>query len=697
MNPSRFKTHLVLILLLGLGVPALGSAVMFLGFAEWRWAHHPFHSVLEGLGACIALALAGLFLTFRRDHEGYPHQYWMACALTGMGLLDAFHAAVEPGETFVWLHSTATLVGGLLFALVWIPDHISRSQETKKWPTLIAIGAVGLGLFSILYPTFQPAMVIEGAFTPLARALNIMGGFFFFVAALRFIVLYRTSHQWDDWLFAIHCTLFGAAGILFELSELWDPAWWWWHGLRLAAYGVALSYMVLTYNQSIKERQKEQRAIRQLYNITSSSSLTSEAKMQGILEMGCQVFHLPIGILGKVENEQYEVVAVTSPGQSIAKGTMAPLGHTYCRNTLETDGPIGIEHAGESEWRTHPAYGESKLEAYLGTPVHVGTTVYGTLNFSSKDPRQRTFTDIDKDVLQLMAQWVGSELKRQQTEEARYQAEDELQTTQQQLLDQQRQETVRVESELQKTREALVRQARLAALGQLSASIGHELRNPLGVIRNALYLIKKRFPMEDQKGQEYLGIIEEEVQSSNRIIGDLLEMARGKDPIKKEFDLAELARNVTAQIAPDNDLGCDYFFESEPFMIWADSMQIQQVFHNLTLNAVQAMEGESHISITATHQPTEEVITVHDDGPGIPPEIRSQLFEPLVMTKTRGTGLGLTIYRQILERHGGSIELADEPSPGTTFAIRLPRKEGSLVARDSSLVRNDASRTMNNG
>ena len=334
-------------------------------------------------------------------------------------------------------------------------------------------------------------MVVEGAFTPLARTLNIMGGLFFFVAALRFIVLYRTSHQWDDWLFAIHCTLFGAAGILFELSELWDPAWWWWHGLRLAAYGVALGYMVLTYNQSIKERQKEQRAIRQLYNITSSSSLTSEAKMQGILEMGCQVFHLPIGILGKVENEQYyEVVAVTSPGHSIAKGTNIPIGNAYCRNTLQTDGPIGIEHAGESEWRTHPAYGESKLEAYLGTPVRVGATIYGTLNFSSKDPCQSTFTDIDKDVLQLMAQWVGNEIKRQQTEEAQYKAEDELQETQQQLLDQQRQETVRVESELQKTREALVRQTRLAALGQLSGSIGHELRNPLGVIRNALYLIK---------------------------------------------------------------------------------------------------------------------------------------------------------------------------------------------------------------
>ena len=196
--------------------------------------------------------------------------------------------------------------------------------------------------------------------------------------------------------------------------------------------------------------------------------------------------------------------------------------------------------------------------------------------------------------------------------------------------------------------------------------------------------------MEDQKGQEYLDIIEEEVESSNRIIGDLLEMARGKDPIKKEVDFARLARNVTAQIAPDNGLGCDYAFESEPFMIWADLMQIQQVFHNLTLNAVQAMEGKRHIRITASHEPTEEVITIHDDGPGIPPEIRSQLFEPLVTTKAKGTGLGLTICRQILERHGGSIELADEPSPGTTFQIRLPRKETSLVARDSSLVRNDA-------
>ena len=96
---------------------------------------------------------------------------------------------------------------------------------------------------------------------------------------------------------------------------------------------------------------------------------------------------------------------------------------------------------------------------------------------------------------------------------------------------------------------------------------------------------------------------------------------------------------------------------------------------NMRKTLAAILEDKGYSITTASHQPTEEVITIHDDGPGISPEIRDQLFEPLVTTKAKGTGLGLTICRQILERHGGSIELADEPYPGTTFQIRLPRKE----------------------
>lgn len=164
---------------------------------------------------------------------------------------------------------------------------------------------------------------------------------------------------------------------------------------------------------------QSEQAIRSLYTITAAPELNFEQKVQKLLVMGCRRFSLPLGILARIEGEQYEVTAA-SPDNAIAKGMVLALGNTYCRDTLRANGPIGFEYAAQSKWRTHPAYTKLGLEVYLGTPVWVGGQVYGTLNFSSPKPRQEeAFSDTDKDVLQLMAQWIGGEIERQQAEEER--------------------------------------------------------------------------------------------------------------------------------------------------------------------------------------------------------------------------------------------------------------------------------------
>ncbi len=242
-----FPLGLTLILILGLGLPVLGSAVSTFVFPEWQWDDLLFHMLIEILGGLAALSL-GTLLLHRPHVRTRQLYYWIACGFIGMGILDMFHALVEVGETFVWLHSTATFVGGILFMVGWwekisLPSHLF-------WRIPLAIGFASI-LFAALswgYPDLVPLMVAEREFTVLAKGLNILGGLGFFVAATRFTQFFRKSGNLDEWLFAIHCTLFGSAGLLFEISTLWDAGWWWWHALRLVAYGTGLQ-CILGFSQ----------------------------------------------------------------------------------------------------------------------------------------------------------------------------------------------------------------------------------------------------------------------------------------------------------------------------------------------------------------------------------------------------------------------------------------------------------------
>jgi len=167
----------------------------------------------------------------------------------------------------------------------------------------------------------------------------------------------------------------------------------------------------------IAERQQTENALHALHDITSAQNLSFNDKLKALLVNGCRQFRLPIGILAHIEGEKYEVVQAVSPDESIAPGTVFELGNTYCRETVRADGPIGFEHAAQSEWKNHPCYQAFKLETYLGIPVAAGDKVYGTLNFSSSTPRSSQFTATDVEVIRLMGQWVGSEIHRQQSEQ----------------------------------------------------------------------------------------------------------------------------------------------------------------------------------------------------------------------------------------------------------------------------------------
>ena len=263
---------------------------------------------------------------------------------------------------------------------------------------------------------------------------------------------------------------------------------------------------------------------------------------------------------------------------------------------------------------------------------------------------------------------------------ARRHAERTAILAQKELLDQQRQATARVEAELEKVREELVRQTRLATVGHVSASIAHEVRNPLGSVRNAACYLKRHVPKDDPTLIEFLNVIEEEVGRADRVIRNLLDMSRAKTPQRRACNLGEVVREVLSQTEDMEQVECLVVTTPQPFEVHADPDQLRQLLANLVSNAVQAMEGHGKLTIEAVRHEKWETITVRDTGPGIAPDVRNTLFEPLVTNKTKGVGLGLTICRQIVEHHGGTIEATcgetNRPrnaDTGATFTIRLPR------------------------
>jgi len=269
----------MLALLIGLAVPVLGSLALSALLPEWRWDDVPFHATIEAAGGLIAFALAGVLLASRQGRTNREHHLWMSAGLVGMGILDVAHAAVAPGETFVWFHSTATMVGGVLMALVWLPSQISASLRARSALLPTGLAVLTLCAFPLCFPRVVPAMIDQGAFTLAARGLNILGGLGFMAAAWWLLVRYRAGREWDDYLLACLCALFGSAGILFELSCLWDAGWWWWHLLRLTGYALALCYSAAAYHRThrqlrheIGERKQAERSLRRLAVIAEQAA-----------------------------------------------------------------------------------------------------------------------------------------------------------------------------------------------------------------------------------------------------------------------------------------------------------------------------------------------------------------------------------------------------------------------------------------
>jgi len=305
--------------------------------------------------------------------------------------------------------------------------------------------------------------------------------------------------------------------------------------------------------------------------------------------------------------------------------------------------------------RLEPAYlkVDNNVRSELCIPLKAGNDILGVVNAESDRPD--AFSDTDTRLFTTLAGQLATTLQK-----LRYFRDLE------QALKQEK-----------STRAQLVQSEKLAAMGRLVASVAHELNNPLQAIQNALYLIRQ----EPALGIQALEDLQVAATESDRMADLISRLRETYRPAASEEFRFESLNSVVTEVQKlinthlrHNDI--EFRFEPDPNLPYIPGVrdQLKQVLLNLSLNAVEAMTQGGQLVIRTSHDPLTSLVLleVHDTGQGIAPDIVNSIFDPFFTTKETGTGLGLTITYDIIQRHQGRVDIESEPGQGTTFKIWLP-------------------------
>ena len=223
-----------------------------------------------------------------------------------------------------------------------------------------------------------------------------------------------------------------------------------------------------------------------------------------------------------------------------------------------------------------------------------------------------------------------------------------------------------------RTRESLLHSETLASMGRMAAGIAHEVRNPLFIIRSSAEKLRKEHPGDANVINEF---IIDEVDKLNGILTDYLLFAKNESTSISDTDLVRLLDRSVRLISDPEHAGkvaIETRFKIDKAPFEGEEKKLQQVFLNLLLNAIQAMEGAGILVVTLMKSKSNYLLEFSDSGPGIPVKDLEKVFEPFYTTRPSGSGLGLAIARKVVESHGGSITITSENFKGTIVTVRLP-------------------------
>ncbi|MDS0295823.1 PAS domain S-box protein [Halogeometricum luteum] len=372
----------------------------------------------------------------------------------------------------------------------------------------------------------------------------------------------------------------------------------------------------------MERRRAEHDALERMYRVTADRDASFEEKVRRLLELGTEFLDVPYGFLTCIEDGTQTVVHSVGEHESLQPGESAPLSRAYCRKVVGDGGLVAVRDAEAEGWSEDPAYEAFDLGCYIGARVVADDDLYGTFCFAGTDPREEPFSDGERAIVELMARWVAYELERREhTRELRSQTD---------------------------------------RLDEFASMVSHDLRNPLSVANGYLELAR-----EDGDPEKF-DRVESALDRMDRIVGDLLYLARENEQIRElePVDLEEAVRRAwetidgadgEATLAVADGLG----------VITADSNRLAQLLENVFRNSLDHAGPAVSVRVV----PTDDGFAVEDDGPGIPPERREEVFEQGYTTHREGTGFGLAIVKQIAEGHGWTVSVTESEAGGARIEM----------------------------
>jgi len=214
----------------------------------------------------------------------------------------------------------------------------------------------------------------------------------------------------------------------------------------------------------------------------------------------------------------------------------------------------------------------------------------------------------------------------------------------------------------------LLKSEKLAIIGELASRMAHDLRNPLSTIKNIIEIMESKPRLKIEEKLQYYGKLRRAMNRMSHQVDDVLDFVRATDLKLQSYSILDLIISARDNITVPNDV--KIHIEQMDVRINCDYRKIEAVFSNLLLNGIQSMENVGEINVRIIENAGEVLIAFEDSGHGVPQDIINKIFDPLFTTKQLGTGLGLSICKNIIEQHGGSITVKNNP---TTFLVKLPK------------------------
>lgn len=407
--------------------------------------------------------------------------------------------------------------------------------------------------------------------------------------------------------------------------------------------------------------------IRELYKVSSSPGLDFHEQIMEMLKLGSRLLDLEIARVCKINPLAHTntFLYVHAPeNYGIGPGKIVPLDKSFCSITYTANDAIAISDITNSEYGHTPFHEFSQLESYIATRIQVHGRDYGTVNFSSRHPHIKPFTDTDKDLVNLIGSWVSLALERQFAQEELHKAKENAESA---------------------------NQSKSAFLANMS----HELRTPLNAIIGYSELI-----VEDMAENKNVSLPSdlEKITSSGRhlldLINDILDLSKieaGKMALSlKDTNIKEIIDDVVDALEhssseKNNTIITSYADNS--FNAYVDSTRLRQTLFNLVGNAVKFTEnGEISIELKPQQRNGKlwTTIAVSDNGIGIPQEALNELFQPFqqvskeTSVKYGGTGLGLAISQRMCQLMGGDITVISTKGEGSIFTIWLQKENTNI-------------------